>query len=579
MRLILLFVRKFCICHSCDGEDEFLRQFLLFSPDWHKDIQDGQCTCADSLSFTTSSVGDATYRTTCGRSVELTFNSTLGIKYAPWKFKCVKGDCKVCGDKKIGCPAFLDDSKPCTWRAYQMVPKLLKGEELNPMGLIANGKRKGKKPRNERELATVSGTRLTFSAALMMHHRSFAVHHYEMMWDYFSTCNLAKVLLDSDVIIHSDFSAHPVFRSEKELTCQQGKRASLCTSVLSFGTDFDSDTKYATNVWSTSFLMWSDDVSQTHAKTHEFRTLQLNKSIEKHSQLRGRTRMYEVTDKCGEHFFSKSCARELSEWVCSDSNEVKTLIRVFKITGHSAYPGDGEGGHEKAAVTSFITDEKTWRQKLRGAHPPAEPKPIVNSSDKAVYGTKKMRGRTKYQDQVMGHYRDGTKMPSNLNDTINERVHLVYNGNPDPEKKRFACRKIAGGVRGWYVWRFEASEPGVLYKRKRMCTCTKCILGECNSCCMLNVEGGPGPWVRVKLGFLDEASLAAERERRLQSRQQFFSRLRKGRFVPVTLDDEFLGCPFGIAKVMKKPYTSDRAIANLNMSEGDEIVDVAWLVD
>lgn len=282
--------RKFCICSIHDGWSEFLRQIVLVGKSWHDDLDDESCTCSKGVNFTTSSFGDAAILLTSGRSEEVVMNSTLAIVHRPWKYECVHHECDECKNRFLSCPAYLDTKNTCTWRAYATVPKLRKDESVNELGLLVNGKRAGQKPRTEKELTVMSGTRYQFTKAAHDQYRKYAPHNYDMQWDSITTEAAHRSMTVKDLMFEIDFSAYPQLRSEKELTCQTGRRASLETAIISIADDIDIDTKYGKGNYSISMLTWNDDVNQDPAMVW------LYTYIHKHRHVYKRTCMHRPAD-------------------------------------------------------------------------------------------------------------------------------------------------------------------------------------------------------------------------------------------------------------------------------------------
>lgn len=95
------------------------------------------------------------------------------------------------------------------------------------------------------------------------------------------------------------------------------------------------------------------------------------------------TTLIEASDKAPSQFFSKSAVRACAEWLSSNQHGIVTLIKVFAVTDHGCFEGDGEGGADKRVVDEFIKNEETWRTRL--PHLPADAdKPVINSA-KAAY--------------------------------------------------------------------------------------------------------------------------------------------------------------------------------------------------
>jgi hypothetical protein len=514
---------------------------------------------------------------TCGRTEEFTINENLGLTHQTWKYSCVFGTCLECSDRFIQCPAFLNVNYNCSWREYKYVPKLRSDESLDEIGLLKTGKRIGERPKMEKELVVTTGTRHQFTRAAHRQWKKYAPHNYESKWDSAMSDGILRTMLTSDVLFRPDFSAHPSLRSEKELTCQRGNRASLETCMAYIPRDFDDESGYARTNWCISFLTWNDDCKQDASMANCYRTHRLdilkNKFPDEHKHWR---RLLVPSDKCPAHYFSKDAFRATSDWLQNTEHPIETVIRVYSVTAHGGYAGDAEGGTDKRMLSEFIKDETTWREKLNNTHPPGSSKPIVNDAKTAVAVLKEMRKHTKYQKRMMNHESKGTAMPDNDITTINERIHTSYDEKIDHDRGLYACKPIKDGVKGWYVFRFEKSEPGVLYKRRRMCVCHACVLSQYDKCELQGMQGGPGDWVRVEMDYLDSNSLARDRERRRVDEKEFRSRIKKNKFVALQLEESFMGSKYGIGKTLKKIYKARRNIAAGLIRRGEMVVDVTW---
>ena len=247
-------------------------------------------------------------------------------------------------------------------------------------------------------------------------------------------------------------------------------------------------------------------------------------------------------------------------------------MKVFHVSSHGAFAGDGEGGADKAAVSSFIKDEKTWRKKLGNDCAYADPKakPVVNSAKLAAYVAGKMRGKTKYQRQMESHNERRTKKPERgLGATVNRRIHLLNEEKQDHSEHKYGCRRIPN-FKGWYAWRFEREEPGIMYSRRRWCVCTECAELKWGMCKLSNVEGGPGPWQRLQLHFVDRGEQKIRTARQV-SDAVFVSSLANNGFVGV-IDREGtnMDCLYRIAQIVVKPYTRDGARG------GARYIDISW---
>lgn len=173
------------------------------------------------------------------------------------------------------------------------------------------------------------------------------------------------------------------------------------------------------------------------------------------------------------------------------------------------------------------------------------------------------------------HHSKGTKRPSNDSGVINERVHIDDIPEVNHSKSRFACKPV-DAMRGYYVWMFKKGEPTNWYRRKRLCMCEGCVVMKWHECTLKGLVGGPGDWETVKLHFIDPVGVALEMKRREVNEEQFIRRLKKGIFVPILLDEDFLGSPYGLAKIIRKPYKASRNINNGSICRGDEVLDVTW---
>eukprot|EP00467_Chlorarachnion_reptans_P025414 CAMPEP_0114535310 /NCGR_PEP_ID=MMETSP0109-20121206/28355_1 /TAXON_ID=29199 /ORGANISM="Chlorarachnion reptans, Strain CCCM449" /LENGTH=408 /DNA_ID=CAMNT_0001718881 /DNA_START=782 /DNA_END=2008 /DNA_ORIENTATION=- len=307
---------------------------------------------------------------------------------------------------------------------------------------------------------------------------------------------------------------------------------------------------------------------------NHYRSLQLEELAKRHPIASKKwTRILEVSDKCPGQYFSKSAARACAEWIQEAPTNLNTLLKFFKVTAHGAFRGDGEGGEDKRSVTRFIQDECSWHTKL-GLDTKDRPKPVVNCARVAAEVAKAMRGRTEYQRKMDAHLTRGTKKPENEGGVVNERIHLHCSDELDHSKDRFGCKPIRG-IKGWYCWRFEKKEPAVMYKRKRACVCDSCINMKWESCSLKNMIGGPGEWVKVNLEYIDPRGVALERKRRETEAKVFKGKIKKGTFVALQLEEEFLGMAYGIAKAQRKVYKATRNIAG-NIQKDQDVLDVSW---
>lgn len=440
--------------------------------------------------------------------------------------------------------------------------KLRKNETLDGLGLLKTGKRIGEKPLKERELVLKTGTRAECTKEAFEHWKKYAPHNYERKWDAATMNGLRGCLLPTDVLLESDFSAHPQLRSTMELTCQSGKRVSLFTSVASYGISFK---EYAIENWVTSFLIWSDDNSQDPVTVNAYRTEQLARLFRQSPEkAKLWTRVYEATDKCPSQFWSKSAARECCEWIQTAPGEISTLIRVMHVTAHGCYAGDGEGGADKRAVDSFIRNEESWQSSWsQDTHT----KPVVNDAKTAALVAQAIRGVTAFEKQ-----KKAGGSPENKTGTINQRIHIGFDNELDHDPLKYAAKPI-NRFKGWYVWRFEKGEKSIMYRRKRMCVCVSCIESKWENCSLKNLVGGPGPWEMVQLEFLDRKDAAEMRQARSVSAADFrrglrvicehlcvqrqLPRLTVHIFCFCKSDKHFCCCPVGRGALELRVWTSE----------------------
>jgi hypothetical protein len=309
--------------------------------------------------------------------------------------------------------------------------------------------------------------------------------------------------------------------------------------------------------------------------------------------------IYFVSDKCAGQFRSRKVARAMSEWLSNWGAEfgVTTIIKVLKQTGHSGSPADGEGGHDKRAVTDFILNENTWRSKLP-TWPKAEPKPIINSAKTATLVAEAIRGRTAYERKVA---EKGRQAVQNSVWTINERWYYdTTEWKTDHRKSRFDAKEIPR-LNDYFCWRLEAAKPRVVYLRRRPCVCKRCMDKQWAQCELLSLgEGGPGPWVEHKLTFREPRGIAARpRQRRQPARpannqrrqparpannnlpdspaNRPRMRLSAGKLIAYSRGFEFAGKPYGVGKVTSRGLyrtRSEREINGTRAPVGTLVVDL-----
>lgn len=226
-----------------------------------------------------------------------------------------------------------DINENCTWRQYDRVIKLRRGQVVDRNGLVD-----GKAPRKSWELVSRSGTRHQLMRGLEDNWTSYKLHRYNARYDTRLTNVLTRVIGRNHLILWSDFSAYPTLRFAKELTCQQGHRCSLFTSVSLFGREFNDSNGCATDVWTISHLGWNDDLTQDGRAVREYRTRQCKHIANKHAAVFQRLdTIIQVSDKCAVQFRSKEVARDDSEWVCREGKAIgiKRMVKFLKVTGHS----------------------------------------------------------------------------------------------------------------------------------------------------------------------------------------------------------------------------------------------------
>lgn len=506
--------RKYCICAKHDEFREFLNTLMLSQKCWHEDADTGECSCHESVVLTSTSMGDATNLLTCGRNRQIVISSELGDfgEILTIDYKCASGACATCKNKFPSCRILRDNDSASKWRVYEYVIKLRKGEKMGRNGLLTNGKR----PRRSKELVMKNGTRLQFMNAFRRCWITYKSHSYETYFDAAVTQALPLLLRKSQMILWADFSAFAQLRFARELTCQQGNRCSLWTCVSIHGVGYN-ESKRPNECHTISHLAWNDNVLQDAAVVNDYMTLQFERMQESHLSVIERIdTIWFVSDKCAGQFRSKEVARALSHWLSTDGKRwgIKRIIKVFKQTGHSGSPADGEGGRDKRIVTDFILDtkEETWRAKLEGKWPISYPKPLVTNASTATMIARLVRGTTTYEKSKRS---DSRKTMQNNVWTVNERYHYdTGNMDTDHRDKRFAAGPIPR-LNSYFCWMLEASHPKRIYLRTRACVCTECMDGKFEECKLLYLgEGGPGPFETVNMNWIERRGVAVDMKRR-----------------------------------------------------------------
>lgn len=477
--------RKYCVCWRHDGARELVAAFVRQAPSWHTTTEH-ECECHVSCTLTSASLGAAGVATTCGIMSKITINDKVqNSTLDTCSYRCVKGECNRCASLFPSCPVLWDTKRTATWRAYELRVKLRRGEVLDRNGMLANGQR----PKKARELCMKTGTRYQYMSYFKREWKKYLLHNYNSKFDAAVTSVLPRVLRRGDLVLWSDFSAFANLRYAKELTCQQGHRCSLYTSVSLFGNEF-SDVGYATDVTTMSHLAWNEDVVQDVAAVHAHRTAKLKRIIEDRPE-RVFDVIYQVSDKCY-HFRSRQAVRANDEWLQEDGKRrgVRTLVCMFKATGHSGCPADGEGGKDKRVVSDFIADEdaETWRERLNRSWPESSPKPVIDSAALASMVAEHARGKTKFERSFES---ETNKTIENETWTINKRwYYSTGDWKVDHSKTRFDMKPISD-MNSFFCWRFEVDDPGVVYLRKRPCVCSKCVMHKWGECTLLVLgEGG-----------------------------------------------------------------------------------------
>lgn len=162
-----------------------------------------------------------------------------------------------------------------------------------------------------------------------------------------------------------------------------------------------------------------------------------------------------------------------------------------------------------------------------------------------------------HHDQRYQRRLDSTKPIENTPGTVNERIHEYVESIVRTHE--LGCKSIPG-LTGWYVWRLEKNERGVVYRRRLPCICDSCVKQEWTTCSLKNIPGGPGEWIRQELTFVDKRGVALEKKKRIEDRGTFISRIKKNKFVGIILKEAFLERQYGIAKVLKKPYEATKSV-------------------
>lgn len=567
--------RKYCTCWVHDATKEFVHAVVLKQAKWHIDAE-VPCECSDSCMVTSLSLYDLGRITTCGYIQEITINKHVTdiSTYTAQRFECVAGSCDRCADSFPSCPILWDTTEVTSWRQYERVIKLKRGQKLDRNGLLPDGT----KPSKSRELTKKEGTRYQMMSEFKRHMATYAVHNYWSVYDTRLTSTLPHAMLKSHLLMWVDFSAYANLRFENELTCQQGTRCSLYTGVSLFGSKHDVVTGYATDTVTTSHLFWNDDQTQDHAAVGAYRAKMLQK-LRQDTPNSAWTLLYEVSDKCAGQFRSRYAARECSQWLTDQALGFKTLIRIFKVTGHSSCSADGEGGSDKRCVYDFIADpnELTWRKRVNGKWPQNSEKPIVNNAAMATWVAKEVRGTTKYQ-----RLQSEGKKARNGVWTINRRHHYdTSHMSIDHSKSKFNNARIPQ-LNSYFCWRLEHDKPGVLFLRRRACICSQCVQQRWESCELLALgEGGPGEWVEHKMSYPNAAGPEAKRVTGAAGARSQNFRLRKSCFVVLSRNEAFNGKRYGIARVLSRggSYATSRELKLQDgsvASVGDEVLDVVW---
>ena len=86
----------------------------------------------------------------------------------------------------------------------------------------------------------------------------------------------------------------------------------------------------------------------------------------------------------------------MSDWLTNTETEITTVVKLFGVTDHGCFAGDGEGGADKRAVTDFIRNELTWRAKLPN-WPVDGIKPVVRNAETAHLVASTVRAKTKWE--------------------------------------------------------------------------------------------------------------------------------------------------------------------------------------